>query len=120
MMGEGVISRGKQISLATELFSKLPSFPGASLDEVLSIRSDLGEPLVRFRAAMVHLSNMIKESQFDDQFEERVQDINVQEVEPALMEIREALRDNSTMRRLQQTLFQDEKTNIEPAAIKPR
>jgi hypothetical protein len=110
VLGEGTVSRGKQISLATGLLERLPSFPAASLDEVLSIRDDLQKPLVRFRSALVGFSDEIEGSSYDDEFEERLRDIYVREVEPALNEIREAVKENRHLRRLQEAVLDDGRT----------
>jgi hypothetical protein len=49
-------SRRKQASFAQHFLARLPSFPGASIDEILDIRKDLSASVIYFRSEMIALS----------------------------------------------------------------
>jgi hypothetical protein len=50
-------TRGRQAGLASDLLRRLPLFEAAPVDEILSIRRELGGPLIRFRAAVARFSD---------------------------------------------------------------
>jgi len=55
-----------EAAVGTGLVARLPAFPGAPLDELLDLRSDLTGPLGRYRAVVVRLSAKITAGPFDD------------------------------------------------------
>ncbi|WP_374455995.1 hypothetical protein [Nocardioides sp.] len=66
MVREGVVgisSAGRLLlgkaAMGAGLVAKLPTFEGASVEELLELRSDLSMPLTRYRAAVVRLSKTI-------------------------------------------------------------
>jgi hypothetical protein len=106
----GAVDRGKQVGAASHFLSQLPAFPKATVSEVLDIRSDLREPLVRFRAAVVEIGERIRTGAPGSEFRDEVQDIYVRQVLPALQEIEELTRDNAYMKVLLGEVLMDGKT----------
>jgi len=53
----GPAGRSAQAMSAAAFMARLPTFPGATVDEVLDIREELAAPLIQFRGALVQVSN---------------------------------------------------------------
>jgi hypothetical protein len=107
----GAVSRrrGKQASAAAQLIEKLPSFPSASVSEVLDIREELREPLTRFRAAVSEMERLIQSAAHEPDFAAEVEDLYIEKVAPALLEIAELARNNSYLRQLMRAAVGDAK-----------
>ncbi len=82
-------SRGRQVTAAHHFLARLPTFPLATMDEVVDIRDDLRRPLIRFRSELVDLSRKFTRDAFDPQFVGDAQDAWIERVEPALLELNE-------------------------------
>jgi len=109
---EGARGRGKQVTAASEFMSRLPAFPAASIHEVLGIRDELKGPLVRFRAGMVEIADIIEAAPFEEGFQHEVQDIYVEKVGPALADMEDAVRQNAYLRQLLGSAVADMKTTL--------
>lgn len=92
---EANINRARQIQLAAFVMERLPSFDRASLDEILDIRKELERPLVRFRAAMMKFSQDVRSAPWDKEFEIDAEQVFHTEVEPAVLDIEDAVKTNS-------------------------
>jgi hypothetical protein len=90
-VGSGITRRGKQIGLVADLFDRLPIFD-VRMDELLDLREELQNPLIRFRAEMVNLSNDIESASWDEDFPADVQQTYQHKIAPALLEIEEKLQ----------------------------
>lgn len=99
--------RGKHVGVAAGILSSLPTFPAASMSEILDIRSALEQPLVRFRAAVAKLASDISASPFSPDFGPEVHDVYIREVAPALVEITEAIQENNALRQLTRAAARD-------------
>ena len=84
--------RSASVSLASCLFQDLPLFEQATVREILAIREELKTPLVRFRSAMLKSSKTFQAKPWDASFEQEAQNFFIREVQPAILEIREAIR----------------------------
>lgn len=93
-------ARARQAGTAAGLLERLPSFPRARMDEVLGIRDELREPLVRFRAAMVQITGAMHAQATDDAFGDEVEQVWRGTVDPALQEIRDRIDDHGHLREL--------------------
>lgn len=87
--------QAKQVSLASELLVKLPRFDDASVDEILDIREELKKPLIRFRSGIVKFSREIESASWDSDFPYEANQVFVEHVEPAILEIEEVCRSTS-------------------------
>ena len=92
--------RGKQVSMAAHFMEQLPAFPLASMAEVLDIRKNLANPLVRFRGAIIEIERGLTSSSFDQSFAVEVESIYLEKVAPALLEIDEQIGANPYLREL--------------------
>jgi hypothetical protein len=105
----GNVSRGKQASAAARFMEELPAFPDATVQEILDIRAELRDPLVRFRAAIAEMEKLIRSAAHEPDFQGEVEMIFHERVAPALLEIRELVHDNASLRRLTEAAVLDVK-----------
>jgi hypothetical protein len=94
-VSESGVARGKHSGLAANLLERLPLFEEASVDEILDIRRELEAHLVRFRSAIIKFSEDIKTASWDADFAFEADQVFQRDVEPAILEIEEAVRSNS-------------------------
>ena len=100
-MSDSGAARGKHAGLASHLLRRLPLFEAAPVDEILDIRRELERPLVRFRGAVARFSDGMRAAGWEaEEFVGDAEEVFVQEVEPAVIEIEEAVRDNRFLARL--------------------
>jgi hypothetical protein len=88
------------VGVASEFITRVPTFPQASVAEILDIRGELSAPLARFRAAVGRFATGVASGAHDADFAAEVADFYLEEVEPALQEIREAVESNAYPKRL--------------------
>ncbi len=93
----GAAGRTAQAMAASGFVGRLPTFPTASLDEVLDIRAELAEPLTRFRSAIVTVANGLTSEAWEINFEDEIHDAWVERVAPAIAEIQEWVRDRQSL-----------------------
>jgi hypothetical protein len=84
----------KQIGFVFNIFQRLPNFENATIDEILDIRKTLDKPLIRFRAAIIRLSNDIKYKPWDENFYYYIDKLFIEKINPALLEIEEECKSN--------------------------
>lgn len=89
--------RAKHVGLSSKLIEKLPLFDFASVDEILDIRKDLEIPLVRFRAAVIGYANMIENLPWKGDFSLEVEEIYLQHVEPAILDLENAYKSSKSL-----------------------
>ena len=93
----GPAGRSAEAMAAAGLLGYLPTFPEATVDEILDIREALAVPLTQFRGVMVSVANSIGSRPWERGFDDEIQDVWVGQVEPALMAIQSAVRDDRSM-----------------------
>lgn len=91
------VNRAKQAGLSSGLFSRLPLFDEASINEVIDIRKELDRPLKRFRAGVVGFSKDIENAPWNKEFSQEVEQIFVERVEPAVLEIEDAYKSSKPL-----------------------
>jgi hypothetical protein len=96
----GPAGRSAQAMAASGLMGRLPTFPGARVDEVLDIRSELAPSLTEFRSAMVTISRNFTAKPWERDFEDELHDVWVETVQPALQRIETSVRDNHSLLKL--------------------
>lgn len=94
------ITKAKQASLSSGLFDKLPLFDEASVDEIIDIRKELEKPLIRFRSAIISFSRNIENEPWNAEFRSEVDQIFLEKVEPAILDIEEAYKENNLLVKL--------------------
>lgn len=92
------VSRGTQAATADRLLGSLPTFPLATMDEVVSIRADLQRPLVNFRAEMIRVTAELQLNALSGDFEDAAMQLWFERVAPALAELDEVTRSSALTR----------------------
>jgi hypothetical protein len=98
------VQRGRIVGLAAGLVEQLPLYDNATVAEVIDIRHELESPLVRFRSAIIELAGSIGNAAWDKEFPHDVEQVLRKHVEPAVLEIRDAVRTNNYLRRLAESV----------------
>lgn len=93
-------SKITHIGLVDNCLQRLPSFEEASIDELIDIKKELSNPLIRFRRKMLTFSDDIKSLPWDKDFIGECDSLFIKEIQPALLEIEEATHANSFMSNL--------------------
>lgn len=94
---QGPAGRCAQAMIASGLMGRLPTFPTATVDEVIDIRSELATSLTQFRSAMVTISKSFNSAPWETDFEDEVHDAWVENVLPAVESIDASVRDDSSL-----------------------
>ena len=94
---KGPAGRSAQAMAASVLMRRLPTFPNATVDEVLDIRTDLAPSLTQFRSAMVTISKTFTSAPWESDFEDALNDAWVETVYPAIEAIDASVRDNKSL-----------------------
>lgn len=93
--------------LADNYIQRLPSFEQASIDEIIDIKKELSNPVVRFRSKMLSYAQKIKSQPWNADFKSECSLLFDKEVAPAILEIEEATKDNCFMKNLGKKFFTD-------------
>lgn len=91
------ISQAKQTQLAADLLSKLPLFDDASMNEILDIRREIDQYLVRFRSAIMKYADRIRSASWDGEFSEEAEQLFHREIEPSVLDIEDAVKSNRSL-----------------------
>jgi hypothetical protein len=75
----------------TGLVARLPAFPEAPMDTILEARSELAEPLVRYRKGVIDLSVKLMSGPLEPALKAEVNDLRRDEVQPTLVSLRRDL-----------------------------
>jgi hypothetical protein len=94
--------------LSDNLIQKLPSFDLAKVDEILDIKKELSNPLIRFQSKVLSYSETIQSVPWDDDFETECLLLYAKDVAPALLDIEEMSKDSGFLRNLGKSLVTDE------------
>ena len=94
--------------LTDNYIQRLPSFSEASMQELIDIKKELSNPLIRFRKKMLEYSETIQSMPWDEDFEVECELLYDKEVVPALLEIDECTKDGSFIKNLGSKFFTDE------------
>ncbi len=94
------MNRAKQIALSSDLLRRLPLFDDAPVDQVIDIRRELENPLVRFRAAIIKFSADVQSASWDKEFPKDAERVFREHVEPAVLDIEDAVKSNRLLFRL--------------------
>jgi hypothetical protein len=99
-LSESGIARGRHSGLASDLLRRLPLFEKATVKEILDIRRELEGPLIRFRGAVIKMSKAIRSAAWDEDFPGDADMAFREAVEPAILDIEEAVQENGSLRSL--------------------
>ena len=92
--------RAKHMGLAANLLERLPSFDEATSKELIDIRRELDAPLIKFRRAMIQFSGEIGSASWDADFPIEADKVFREQVQPAILEIEEAVQSNNYLKEL--------------------
>ncbi len=98
-VSEAGTRQSRQAALVSFLFERLPLFEAATVDEVLDIRRELHRPLIRFRAAMNRYAADLKTPAWDAEFQADAEAVFRREIEPAILDIEDAIPRSRRWRR---------------------
>jgi len=95
-------------SLADNYIQRLPSFEEATADEILDIKKELAQSVVRFRSGMIAYTNEIQSLPWDRDFPAECALLYDQKIAPAVLEIEEATRANTFIKNVGRKFFTDD------------
>lgn len=98
------VARGRHSGLAARLLERLPLFDLASIDELLDIRRELDRPLVRFRGTVIKFTEKIKTASWDEEFSYDAEQVFQRDIEPAILDIEDAVKSNGYLATLTRKL----------------
>lgn len=93
----GAAGRCAQAMTASGLMGRLPTFPIATVDEVVDIRTELAPSLTKFRSAMMSIAKSFSSAAWESDFEDEVHEAWVESVLPAVEDIEASVRDNNSL-----------------------
>ena len=108
--------RGRQAAAATGFIARMPALPRASMDQVIEVRGELSEPLIRFRRAVIRIARMMEADLRSEDLAGETQDLYDSEVAPVLEEIAAAFTSNAYIRELLGVAFGDVKALLAEGA----
>lgn len=88
----------KQAAVGGGLVSRLPTFPEARMSDVLSLRSDLADPLGRYRRAVVSFADKLRSEAYDTDGPAEIDDLWRTAVAPTLDDLQDRLREHTFIR----------------------
>lgn len=106
-LNEGEKRKIIHAGVSDNLIQRLPSFDSASVDEILDIRKELNDPLVRFRSKIQSYSESIQTVPWNDDFENECSLLYNREVAPAILEIDELTKEASFVKNLVGKIISD-------------
>lgn len=95
-------SRGRQAGAVHEFLARLPTFPGARMEEIVDIRDELRSPLTVFRSEMVKVAREMTMDAFDPAFVHVAEEAWVERVAPALAELDDLIKEKRLHRQFGQ------------------
>jgi hypothetical protein len=100
------LSLARTAAVGAGFVARLPAFEEAPMDELLDLRGEMTDPLTRYRGAVAAFAQQVPEVMGSD-LEAEVDQLWEQEALPALLEIKERLRDHTMVRELAAHARQD-------------
>lgn len=91
-------AHGAQAATADRMLAQLPTFPLASMDEIIGIRDRLKDPLIRFRSEIIEVTTKLQLDALNDDFEEASVELWHSHVAPRLLELDEIVHDEGLLR----------------------
>ena len=93
-----IVSNSRETGLAAFMFVELPTFPAASVTEVMQLREYLDRHLKAFRAATKKYSESIAHEQWSRDFEDEAKKVFSRDVMPAIDFLKETLSTDSALK----------------------
>jgi hypothetical protein len=86
-------SRSGQVGAASDFPSRLPTFPLATMDEIVGIRNELSRPLVRFRSALSSIAREFDVDALSGDYRGSIETAWVERVHPALLQLEDLVEE---------------------------
>lgn len=102
----------REAAVGAGLISRLPAFPEIPLNELIDMKSDLAEPLTRYRRAASTMGEALKLDAFDPESGAEIDDLWRSSVAPTIEDLREELGHHSLVREFARSATTDIKTVI--------
>ncbi len=90
-------ARGKHSVLAGNLLERLPLFDEATIDEIIDIRTELSQSLVRFRQAVIGFSEEMKYAAWERDFPAEADQLFHKRIAPTVLEIEEKIKSTRSL-----------------------
>ncbi|MCZ4327504.1 hypothetical protein [Brachybacterium paraconglomeratum] len=81
-------ARARRASTGSGLIERLPTFPGASMEDILEARDELADGRVGYRNAVKELADKLISAPFDESLPDEIDELWHDSVEPALVGLR--------------------------------
>lgn len=94
--------------MTEKVLRRLPSIKNATIDEILDIRTELSDPLIRFRSKMLRYTDTIQSLPWDKSFGSECGILYDKEIAPSILEIEELTSDNCFIMNLGRNISSDE------------
>lgn len=104
---ETEIEKLTQINFAVDIFKRLPNFSKATISEIIDIRKTLERPLIRFRSAIIDISENIRYEPWNENFKNDVEKQFRKIIEPSILEIEEECKTNKYLLELVNTFTEN-------------
>lgn len=104
---ETEIEKLTQINFAVDIFKRLPNFNKATISEIIDIRKTLERPLIRFRSAIIDISENIRYEPWNENFKNDVEKQFRKIIEPSILEIEEECKTNKYLLELVNTFTEN-------------
>jgi hypothetical protein len=83
--------------IADRIFSKLPNFDSASIDEIIDIRKEISKYTIGFKKELTTLADQVNSSVWDKYFKKDVENQLTKYVLPKVEEIENAVKENGSL-----------------------
>jgi hypothetical protein len=87
----------KIANIASQIFSGLPNFESATIDEIIDIKKEISEYIIGFQKKLVTLANQVNSSVWDENFVQDVEDQLAIDVWPEVKNIENAVNENKSL-----------------------
>lgn len=99
-VNEYSINNAKEVALASDLLERLPTFPQATVKEILELRKELKEHLTLFRSAVISFSEKIKNTSWDKNFQFDAEHVFRRDIAPTIDRLEEEIKSNKFVKEL--------------------
>ncbi len=102
------VLNAKHSAMTNKLLLSLPSFEFATIDEILDIRKELEEPLIRFRGKMLGYNTEIQSMPWDEDFKHESNMLYQKHIAPTILELNELSKENNLLKNLGYNFLYDD------------
>jgi hypothetical protein len=122
MVKEGVapvpaIGHLAQPAIATRWIGEMQAYPFADMKAVLDLRETLKDPLVRYRQAIIEVSDAFRNSPMSEAFGREAGDAYRKNVTPELLRLEELAKDKAVLALLRHAATSDQLAKVTGAAL---